>query len=175
MRHRRSVRLSLLAVLAAVPVLLGSPVAANGPARTPAPEGASLYILSPHPGEVVSSPVTVRFGLSGMGVAPAGVQNPKTGHHHLTNCRPRQAGSGGREAHALRRRADADRDPISAGDVGGRQVLTWIAGGYSFKLVAALLDTLPFYAAVAYLSRWLQIDPQEEHSRDREAVETRGS
>jgi len=64
---------------------------------------------------------------------------------------------------------------ISAGDVGGRQVLTWIAGGYSFKLVAALLDTLPFYAAVAYLSPWLQIDPQEEHSRDREAVETRGS
>ncbi|MBW2237213.1 MAG: hypothetical protein JRG85_17705 [Deltaproteobacteria bacterium] len=54
-------------------------------------------------------------------------------------------------------------------------MLTWIAGGYSFKLVAALLDTLPFYAAVAYLSRWLQIDPQEEHSRDREAVETRGS
>jgi hypothetical protein len=83
MRHRRTVRLSLLAVLAAALVLLGSPVAANGPARTPAPDGASLYIVSPHPGEVVSSPLTVRFGLSGMGVAPAGVQNPKTGHHHL--------------------------------------------------------------------------------------------
>jgi hypothetical protein len=31
----------------------------------------------------VSSPVTVRFGLTGMGVAPAGVANAKTGHHHL--------------------------------------------------------------------------------------------
>jgi len=32
---------------------------------------------------VVTNPVTVRFGLSGMGVAPAGVEKAKTGHHHL--------------------------------------------------------------------------------------------
>jgi len=52
-------------------------------ARTPAPEGAAAYIVSPVDGAVVSSPVTVRFGLTGMGVAPAGTDNPKTGHHHL--------------------------------------------------------------------------------------------
>lgn len=52
-------------------------------ARTPAPEGAAAYIISPADGAVVTSPVTVRFGLSGMGVAPAGVENPKAGHHHL--------------------------------------------------------------------------------------------
>ena len=52
-------------------------------ARTPSPEGARVYIISPTPGEVVSSPVTVRFGLKGMGVAPAGVDRAKTGHHHL--------------------------------------------------------------------------------------------
>ena len=51
--------------------------------RTAAPSGAALYLISPHPGEVVSSPVTVRFGLKGMGVAPAGVVNPRAGHHHL--------------------------------------------------------------------------------------------
>jgi hypothetical protein len=27
--------------------------------------------------------VTVKFGLSGMGVAPAGVEKANTGHHHL--------------------------------------------------------------------------------------------
>ena len=27
--------------------------------------------------------MVVRFGLSGMGVAPAGVEKDKTGHHHL--------------------------------------------------------------------------------------------
>jgi hypothetical protein len=51
--------------------------------RTPAPEGARVYLISPEDGATVSSPVTVRFGLVGMGVAPAGVMNPKTGHHHL--------------------------------------------------------------------------------------------
>ena len=29
------------------------------------------------------SPVVVRFGLTGMGVAPAGVAKESTGHHHL--------------------------------------------------------------------------------------------
>lgn len=51
--------------------------------RQPAPRDADVYIVSPADGEVVSSPVTVRFGLSGMGVAPAGVKFDNTGHHHL--------------------------------------------------------------------------------------------
>jgi Domain of unknown function (DUF4399) len=52
-------------------------------ARAPAPAGAAVYFIAPANGEVVKSPVTVKFGLKGMGVAPAGVDNPKTGHHHL--------------------------------------------------------------------------------------------
>jgi hypothetical protein len=51
--------------------------------RTPAPAGAKAYIISPADGETVSSPVTVLFGLSGMGVAPAGIEKENTGHHHL--------------------------------------------------------------------------------------------
>jgi len=51
--------------------------------RTPAPEGAEVYFLSPENGAEVKSPFTVRFGLRGMGIAPAGVQFDKTGHHHL--------------------------------------------------------------------------------------------
>ena len=51
--------------------------------RTPAVEGAVVYIVSPADGATVSSPVTVVFGLKGMGVAPAGTENDKTGHHHL--------------------------------------------------------------------------------------------
>jgi hypothetical protein len=51
--------------------------------RTPAAEGASVYFIVPTDGAAVSSPVTVRFGLKGMGVAPAGVERPATGHHHL--------------------------------------------------------------------------------------------
>ncbi len=51
--------------------------------RTAAPDGAMVYFLSPENGATVTSPFTVRFGLRGMGVAPAGVTAPNTGHHHL--------------------------------------------------------------------------------------------
>jgi hypothetical protein len=48
-----------------------------------APETASAYIIAPADGATVSSPITVKFGLSGMGIAPAGVNKDNTGHHHL--------------------------------------------------------------------------------------------
>jgi hypothetical protein len=60
-------------------VLLAGPALA----RSPSPEGAAVYIITPQDGDTVSSPVTVRFGLNGMGVAPAGVDRKHTGHHHL--------------------------------------------------------------------------------------------
>ncbi|MCB1851887.1 MAG: DUF4399 domain-containing protein [Gammaproteobacteria bacterium] len=62
-----------------------STLLATGPAAaaTPAPEGAAVYIISPEDGAEVTSPVLVRFGLKGMGVAPAGTDKEKTGHHHL--------------------------------------------------------------------------------------------
>ncbi|MFP6879525.1 MAG: DUF4399 domain-containing protein, partial [Roseibacillus sp.] len=31
----------------------------------------------------VKGPVTIRFGVKGMGVCPAGLYLPNTGHHHL--------------------------------------------------------------------------------------------
>ena len=51
--------------------------------RTPAPEDAGLYFISPVDGASVSNPVTVRFGLRNMGVAPAGIKYDNSGHHHL--------------------------------------------------------------------------------------------
>lgn len=51
--------------------------------RTPSPEGAEVYFIDPTDGDRVSSPFTVRFGLAGMGVAPAGQGGDTTGHHHL--------------------------------------------------------------------------------------------
>ena len=51
--------------------------------RQPSAENASVYFISPADGDVVSSPVQIQFGLSGMGIAPAGVEWENTGHHHL--------------------------------------------------------------------------------------------
>lgn len=50
---------------------------------TPAPEGAAVYFIELEDGSSVASPVMVRFGLTGMGVAPAGIEMENTGHHHL--------------------------------------------------------------------------------------------
>ena len=51
--------------------------------QTPSPAGAAVYIIKPAAGARGKSPVTVVFGLRGMGVAPAGVKFDNTGHHHL--------------------------------------------------------------------------------------------
>lgn len=64
-------------------LLLGVSLIAFGEERTPAPPAAEAYVISPLDGEKVKSPVTVRFGLKGMGIAPAGVKLDGTGHHHL--------------------------------------------------------------------------------------------
>lgn len=48
-----------------------------------APENAEVYIISPADGASVRGTFTVKFGLKDMGVAPAGANFPKTGHHHL--------------------------------------------------------------------------------------------
>jgi hypothetical protein len=63
-------------------------VAAPAPApapgvRHPSPPGARVYIVSPVNGAYVPTTFTVRFGLEKMGVAPAGVDKPNSGHHHL--------------------------------------------------------------------------------------------
>ena len=47
------------------------------------PAEARVYFISPEPGASLRSPVLVRFGLGGMGIAPAGVEKGGTGHHHL--------------------------------------------------------------------------------------------
>tara|TARA_B100000902_G_scaffold370971_1_gene396544 strand:- start:2115 stop:2513 length:399 start_codon:yes stop_codon:yes gene_type:complete len=44
---------------------------------------AQLYFIEPKNGSTVKGPVKIVFGLSGMGIAPAGIDFPNTGHHHL--------------------------------------------------------------------------------------------
>jgi hypothetical protein len=51
--------------------------------RKPSPTGAKVYLVYPKNGGVVAPETVVRFGLVGMGVAPAGVEKANTGHHHL--------------------------------------------------------------------------------------------
>ena len=108
--------------------------AATAGDRTPSPAGAIVYIVSPADGATVSSPVTVVFGLKGMGVAPAGTEKEKTGHHHLIIDAP----------------LPPLDDPIPADDnhkhFGGGQTETVIElapGKHTLQLMLADLDHVP--------------------------------
>jgi hypothetical protein len=73
------------AFAAALFVGLAGPAALEAQ-ETPSTPGAKLYFINLKDGDAVSNPVVIRFGLSGMGVAPAGAQGEAavgTGHHHL--------------------------------------------------------------------------------------------
>jgi hypothetical protein len=42
-----------------------------------------VYFINLEDGDRVESPFLIQFGLSGMGIAPAGTDRSNTGHHHL--------------------------------------------------------------------------------------------
>jgi Domain of unknown function (DUF4399) len=56
---------------------------AGGSERKVSPPDAAVYFVYPQDGAVIYPTSTIRFGLAGMGVAPAGTQKANTGHHHL--------------------------------------------------------------------------------------------
>lgn len=74
-----------LAYLTAMALLLGSAVSAN-PAesgRSSSAKGATVGFANLADGDVVPPEFTVKFSISGMGIAPAGVAIDFTGHFHL--------------------------------------------------------------------------------------------
>jgi hypothetical protein len=73
----------MFAVAAAALVLAVASMTSQAQERTPSPKGAKVFIISPKNGETVTSPVTVKFGIKGMALAPAGTKQENSGHHHL--------------------------------------------------------------------------------------------
>lgn len=77
--------MSIKPIALALVALLGSH-AASWAQETPSTPGARVYFINLKDGDTVTSPLNVKFGLAGMGIAPAGVQGDLvagTGHHHL--------------------------------------------------------------------------------------------
>ncbi|MHA6324632.1 DUF4399 domain-containing protein [Roseivivax sp. CAU 1753] len=74
--------------LATCVTLAGLAAPASAQDATPAPDTAQVYFIGLQDGATVTSPVTIHFGLKGMGVAPAGTEREATGHHHILVDRP---------------------------------------------------------------------------------------
>lgn len=112
------------------------PLAATAVAqdRTPSVDGAGAYIISPADGDTVSSPVTVVFGLNGMGVAPAGTEKENTGHHHLLI---------NTEAPALDEPIPADDNHVHFGGGQTEVQIELAPGEHSLQLLLGDLNHIP--------------------------------
>ena len=75
-------KITVAHALALAAALVSSVAWAQVP-KSKSADGAKVYFIEPRDGATVGQQFTVKFGLSGMGVAPAGVDVENTGHHHL--------------------------------------------------------------------------------------------
>jgi Domain of unknown function (DUF4399) len=120
-----------------LPVLLTIVGAALAQAQTAAPPNAMVYFINLKDGDSVKSPFKVQFGLSGMGVAPAGVEKPKTGHHHLlvdSTLTPEQA----------KEPLPADEHHLHFGGGQTETTLTLPPGRHTLQLVLGDWSHVPF-------------------------------
>ena len=75
--------MSILNTIAtATVILITSSILSAEESKEPAPK-AEPKMTSPKDGKIVKKKFLVRFGLKKMGIAPAGIKFPNTGHHHL--------------------------------------------------------------------------------------------
>lgn len=110
--------------------------------ETPSNPQAQGYIVNLDNGAVVSSPFTVVFGLSGMGVAPAGTDKAMTGHHHLLIDVP-PFGQGEDGAEQLESSIPADENHIHFGGGQTETVLDLPKGIHTLQLVLGDLNHVP--------------------------------
>ncbi|MEL6467828.1 MAG: DUF4399 domain-containing protein [Pseudomonadota bacterium] len=116
---------------------------ADGHLAWPASEGAYVYFIDLEDGATVTSPVLVRMGVSGMGVAPAGTEREGTGHHHILLNRPANGeGEDGEEEWLYG--IPADDNHIHYGGGQTEATLELPAGTHTLQLVFGDMNHVPF-------------------------------
>ena len=130
---------SLIASAAIAFGLAGSAVFAG---ETPSSPEAKVYFVNLTDGASVKSPVKVVFGLSGMGVAPAGTEKDNTGHHHLLVNRP-PIGEGEDGADEFLYNLPADESHIHFGGGQTETVLELEPGQHTLQLVLGDQNHIP--------------------------------
>ncbi len=110
--------------------------------ETPSAKDANVYFINLQDGDTVKSPVKVVFGLSGMGVAPAGTEKENTGHHHLYVDRP-PLGEGEDGADEVDYNIPADENHVHFGGGQTETVLDLPLGKHTLQLVLGDKDHIP--------------------------------
>ncbi|MEM9028127.1 MAG: DUF4399 domain-containing protein [Pseudomonadota bacterium] len=119
-------------LLIALTLLLLPTIAQAGESKAPA--NAKVYFINLKDGDTVSSPFKVQFGLSGMGIAPAGTEAENTGHHHILINRP-PLGKGPDGAEELTNPLPADDNHKHFGMGQTEATLTLAPGKHTLQLV----------------------------------------
>lgn len=128
------------ALFGAAAILLSSSWAIAG--ETPSAPGAEVYFVNLSDGDTVSSPFKVVFGLSGMGVAPAGVDKENTGHHHLLIDRPPLGqGEDGEDEYIYSLPADDNHKHFGGGQT--ETTLELAPGTHTVQMVLGDKDHIP--------------------------------
>jgi Domain of unknown function (DUF4399) len=109
---------------------------------TPSAKDAKVYFINLKDGAEVQSPVLVQFGLSGMGVAPAGVEFENSGHHHLLVDRA-ALGKSADGAAELTANIPADEQHLHFGKGQTETSLTLEPGKHTLQIVLADKDHIP--------------------------------
>ena len=102
--------------------------------ETTAPADTRVYLVNFMDGDRISTPFTINFGLSGMGVAPAGTEKANTGHHHLLIDRP-PLGQGKDGSDELEYGLQSDEQHIHFGGGQTEVTIDFPSGHYSLQLV----------------------------------------
>ena len=110
--------------------------------ETPSAKGAMVYFGNLQDGATVKSPFKVTFGLSGMGVAPAGTEKANTGHHHLFVDRP-DLGKGEDGADEFMYGLPADENHVHFGGGQTETELNLSSGPHTLQLVLGDLGHVP--------------------------------
>jgi hypothetical protein len=128
------------AALIVAAALLGVAPAAAG--ETSSPAGAKVFFDNLKNGDTVTSPVLIKFGISGMAVAPAGDQTPNSGHHHLIIDDTPIAGD------ALNLPIPADDKHVHFGKAQTEATVTLAPGTHTLQLVLGDWTHIPHKPAV---------------------------
>lgn len=129
--------------LALITTLLASTIGGTAIAgETPSAPGAKQYFINLKDGDTVTSPVKVVFGLSGMGVAPAGVDMENTGHHHILLNRP-PLGQGEDGADEFDSNIISDEHNLHYGKGQTETTLELAPGQHTLQLVLGDKDHIP--------------------------------
>lgn len=106
-----------------------APAAVEQPAampRTASPDGAAVFFITPADGETVPNPISVEFGIEGMSVVAAGVNEAHSGHHHLLV---------DTDPPVMTMPIPADANHIHFGDGSTTTVLTLAPGEHTLRLL----------------------------------------